>query len=272
MKRLVSTILSVGLAVSGLLATDTHAATEQFKEKKYRVVEKNKEVTDLNILFENAKRGKSDLNEKQLQKLASKAELKADDKEPNSLNLNVETFETSQLLETREYEDGSVEKDYAITTFAIANEPTNTLSTVSDEGGSQNRYKWDSTLGVKAYSTVYYSIVSDPRGSKHWDITSVSGGWQIEDNTYILSGMKVVIGQNGWSYWGGIVTAQSVTKYPSSRTYSYTAPSSWVPVVASGSFTPTGSGVGMNSTVTIKRDSAHNTSSWTLSLTNNLGS
>jgi len=272
LKKLVATILSVGLAITSLFTTDAYAANEQPKKEGYRVVEKNKEITDLNILFENAKKRKSDLNEEQLEKLASKAELKANSKKSNSPDPKMETFETAQLLEVREYESGIVEEDYAVTTFVIVDEPTTTVSAASSEGGSQYRYKWDSTLGVKAYSTVYYRIVSDPRGSRHWDITSVSGGWQVEESTYILSGMKVVVGQNGWSYWGGTVSGQTITKYPSSRTYSYTVPDSWVPVVASGSFSPTGSGVGTHSTVTIKRDSPYNTSSWTLSLTNNLGS
>jgi len=144
-----------------------------------------------------------------------------------------------------------------------------TLTIVSDEDedegivaplaeGSKSESRWDTAGGVRAYSTVNYDRSID--GNLYlYKLTSVSGGWERHDSSYVLSDRKVNYGATGTTKEGGFANQSSGFLYPTSDTYSYTAPSNWVPVWQSYMI------FGTNSWVTIKRGTS---SEWELHLSN----
>lgn len=257
--------------------THTNVFAANNDNQKAKTIESHQEITDLNKLYERAQKGISDLSFSSEKSLSTKSSLSLKEKSNNN-ELNFHKYQTAQLLTVKQEADGTKIKTYAVTTMEVAPTQTVKTNTIAPKNNlirmsvdaSKSDSKWDSTIGVKAYSTVYYDNKTDPRGSKHWDMSKVKGGWKVTDNRYSLSGMKVTYGQNGWSYWkGGVVTGQVSTKYPKGTTFSYTVPSSWKPVVANGSFSVEGSAVGCTSYVKIKKSGSK---SWSLSFTNNLGS
>ncbi|WP_174616259.1 hypothetical protein [Virgibacillus ihumii] len=163
--------------------------------------------------------------------------------------------------------EGRKREVVAASTFYLEDNAVNNRLIAASYDASEYESSLDDTLGITAYSTVYYNHVSDSRGSQHEDIVSVSGGWNISDNRVSLSDMSVTIGQNGWSsFSGGTISGQKVNHYPNGLTWSYNAPSSWDPVVVNGGGQYTSGVVGVTSYTKYHRGST----TWDQSFTNNL--
>ncbi|EST55017.1 hypothetical protein T458_11165 [Brevibacillus panacihumi W25] len=238
MKRKVLSILSILSLVAAFSAGSSFAKTNNIQERNlegYNIVQKNQEVTDLNTLYELAKKN-------------SKAKSKHTLVDPKTgEQLAVEEFVTSQTLQIAKNDKGEQIETVAVTKLVVL---ADTSKTDSD---------WDSTLGVKATSTIYLDKVKDPRGALHYKLISVNGNWKKDDSTYSLTNRVVEYGAAGWSYFGNTF-GQNETKKPTSDTFNYTAPSSWYP-----STTDNGA-VGVTMTVKLSKGG----SSWNFEFVNNM--
>lgn len=245
------------------------------------LIKKNEEITDLNELIKIAKKDKSEFINSSNKEVNTK-NIMPSEKSSDDKVLQVNHYEASQLLEeyidtdnnevevyavtklvevmeTSDLEDSSsiIDTELNITPLSNNNSELNVQNT-----SSKNDSKWDPTLGVKAYSTIYVTKSTTTKGT-FLDLSSVSGGWSISDNSYSLTNMRVRLNQTGVSSSGSF--NQHVDKYPTSRTWSYTAPTtSWPPVSAE----TTGAGtayVGAGQYTRITRGS----SSWQFDWSNN---
>lgn len=219
------------------------------------------EETNLNVLYDRAINGITDstLKEKipsptvNIQRISSGNNYISPAKlDVSSTDLKTKTYTTAQVLSTTETDDITTQ-NVAVTSFV-------TVQPLASSG-SQSDSKTDSSISVRAYSTVHYSVksIKGPDGIKE---TSASGGWKILDSSASLSGRTVLLGTSGLSTANGFGTVQKVTHDPSGNTWSYDTPSSWVYVLKGNDYET----VGATTTVTIH---GHG-SSWKLQFTNNL--
>ncbi|ATW26327.1 hypothetical protein [Candidatus Formimonas warabiya] len=188
-----------------ILCTVAVYAKEAPKDNDVTLIN-NAEITDVDQLFLRAKNGITDCDVKPFIK-NEKAFLRSqgDSKE-------LQTYSTAQVLKETKKQNGSTEKTIAVTTFVI----------VPLGGGSYNDEKPDSTGAVVAYSTRYWSTITDSVNNTCYLLTRASGGWRIEDAQVSLSSRKVIYNCNGAGADGGpAVTTQHVTKTPTSNTFSY---------------------------------------------------
>lgn len=220
-------------------------------EIKSKLVYENEEISDLNVLYNRAI-----MNESEDKKFKGKGirGLEVASNTKGNEKIKVKELETIQLLSVKEEGNSTVE-EYAKTTFIVEENTNNNLIIMSTQSGNKTESTWDSSLGVRAYSTIYYSrtVIG---GISRAKLTSVSGGWAISDSQISLSNRKLVMGTSGWP-----AGHQSVTHNLSSNSWVYNAPSSWDYVS-----TEAGNSIGATTTVTLKRG----TSTWTLTHNNNL--
>ncbi|MDM5358102.1 hypothetical protein QUF78_09355 [Peribacillus sp. ACCC06369] len=228
-------------------------------EKLNKKVIKYEQITDLNELYTRALNGVSDLSSQQDD--LEKFELST--KSVEKLELETQSHSTSQLLEV-ENVDGQLVETYATTTFHVAQDITDKieqqkLDTKIQPFASKKDDKWDSTKGVKAYSTITWSNVFDKNQVKHFKLTKVTGGWSYNGaGNYVLSNRSAIVGQVGPGSFGS-TSGQSKQIATGSNTYSYNIPSSWKAVIASKYNT-----CGVSTNLKISRGS----SSWTLPFQN----
>lgn len=163
------------------------------------------EITDTEVLFTRAINNVSDV---QIRPEATAQLINTG----SSTKLDLEVYSTTQLLKEVKKDDGTVVSTCAITVFA----------TLPND-------KWDVAGGLRAYSTVYYDIVKDQYQMQFYDLYKVTGGWDRYDSTYSLSGREVSVGLVGGGMGGGVTTNQVMYKYPSSNSFTYYTPSSWIP-------------------------------------------
>ncbi|KDE25550.1 hypothetical protein BA81_19139 [Bacillus safensis FO-36b] len=171
----------------------------------------------------------------------------------NDTSSSVKQYSTTQILSETVKED-SVEQKIAVTVFnnvALKQQSNDNIRTMDDKGRSE----WDSSLGVRAHSRIYYTI-SKKDNVRYAKLNKITGGWKIDDSSIKLSKRTVRYGSSGWPSG-----TQKATKNPSGNSYSYNAPSSWKKTAIEG-----GRAVGSTSVVTLKRGG----STWTLTLVNNL--
>lgn len=171
----------------------------------------------------------------------------------NDTSSNVKQYSTTQILSETVKKD-SVEQKIAVTVFnnvSLKQQSNESISTMDDKGRSE----WDSSLGVRAHSRIYYTI-SKKDNVRYAKLNKITGGWKIDDSSIKLSKRTVRYGSSGWPSG-----TQKATKNPSGNSYSYNAPSSWGKTAIEG-----GRAVGSTSVVTLKRGG----STWTLTLVNNL--
>ncbi|MGQ3480597.1 hypothetical protein [Paenibacillus sp. TY11] len=216
-----------------------------FNKQDLVVTHEAQEITDLKELERRAKEGISDLSTNEISSA------------PNiQLNLgtdeNTKVIRTAQILQTAKNEDGVILNKVAITSISY------------DESKYSSGY--DSTVGNKAYATIYVDDWYDPRGVKYWDLQHVSGGWELDTGVSIPSG-TITAGQAGATY-GGIGFSQNKTWNVSGTTFSYDVPASWEPVTSIGGGGFLSTVVGVTTKVNYKRG----TSTWSHTLTNNFTS
>ena len=130
-------------------------------------------------------------------------------------------------------------------------------------GGSNYQYLWDATYSVKGFMTVNYQSTTIGE-DVYIGMTSITGGFEGDGHVVIGSGVSVVshylnVGQNGRSMTGSYINNQNVYNitFPvTQRTWSYTTPSSWVPVHKETALTTSGASY----TINLKRG----TGTWSL--------
>ena len=200
-------------------------------------VVKHGQITSLEKLFHRAQKGVTDK-----EYVNPKATLKSKN---TGKVIDVHTLTTTQLLEEKIFENGQKEKIYATTSFAVLNrgkffsQPAHTafadynnllcfsgdLSSLFAK--SQGDDDWDSTGGIKGYSTIYYSEYEDHNDVKYLGLIGAEGGWINYDYPQVwITDRLVRLGQNGATMDGETFSAAE-EHYPSSDTFDYDAPSSW---------------------------------------------
>ncbi|MGJ3195906.1 hypothetical protein [Peribacillus frigoritolerans] len=254
-KKVIGTaVLSLAMLFS-VGSSSSLAASEKLDE----IVIKYEQITDLNELYTRALNGISDLSSQQDD--IEKFDLST--KSVEIPELENQSYSTSQLLEV-ENVDGQFIETYATTTFHVAQDITDKIEqqkqdTKIQPSASKNDDKWDSTLGVKAYSTITWSNVYDKNQVKHFKLTKITGGWSYNGaGNYVLSNRSAIVGQVGPGSFGS-TAGQSKQMATSSNTYSYSIPSSWKAVIASKYNT-----CGVSTKIKITRGS----SSWNLPFNN----
>jgi len=253
MSKLSKFVCASVLVFSSLSLVNTVNAEEQ--DNQETVIYEKKEIKDLNKLYERAENNVTD-KKINIDKLSEEVEVTLNDKE-----VSKDVSATTQLLKKTKDSEGNIDAYYTTTTFvddipASEEEASSGEVSASATSTSRKASKWDSSGGVKAYSTVYYSVTYKD-SVPYQDLSKVTGGWSVSDSSISLSNRKVDLGQSGGSLCGGVTQKKSFT--PSGNTFSYPAPSSWCAVSSQ-----VGS-IGANTSVTLKRGSS---STWTLSLPN----
>lgn len=257
MKKLLLSITFTLILLMNITSVAFASATEEINaNEEYIVAEEFEEITDLDVLYQRAKNG---VNEDMSVNIDLK--LNAVNVSPLGPGLETEDYTTSQLLKVETNDDGEVMETYATTTFTDVYDTSN-VSINPYGSGSSYQDQLDPTLGLRAYSTVYYNTLTKS-GVSHRDLTKVSGGWSILDSKYAITNQKVTYGAKGWSRYEGGTNGQSATKYPNGRTFSYTVPSSWNPVASTGG---NGQTFGVTTFVKIHKPNY----SWNYTFTNNI--
>lgn len=254
--KIITLLLCLVLSLVTAMPAFADSSVNQVPEK---VIE-NPAISDLDILFQRAVNGISDIKNEDL---APKFKAHISNSEDGK-SKDVNVYSTTQLLKEEKFKDGKINREYATTSFAVI-EKSDLKSPgkfyiqgeLSDDG-------WDSTLSVKAYSTIRWSTEYDSNGVEHITMAgkTISGGWNLLSGFSIKS-KTVTIGQTGVSSWGGYL--QQTAPYSisdSDFTFSKTAPSTWKPVLADDTST-----VGCTQTCRIYRGTS--TSYWTFIFSNN---
>jgi hypothetical protein len=156
--------------------------------------------------------GITDVDESTHIKIKAKKD-KSKDKKDVGKETELDALKTTQKIEVKELEDGTIVESYK----------TVTLSSIGIESTSElYNAKWDESIGVKTNSTVYYDKIYS--GSilyvKHM---GAKGGWQIADSWLSVSSKRVRLGIFGMTSDG---TTENKYKdyYPSGSTFSYGSP------------------------------------------------
>lgn len=240
MKKIISL-----LVISIIFLTGFNSVSLAQSSETKSVVNREKSIEES---YEDAINGISDLQENSIGLSSVNINSKT-----NDTSSSVKQYSTTQILSETVKED-SVEQKIAVTVFnnvALKQQSNDNIRTMDDKGRSE----WDSSLGVRAHSRIYYTI-SKKDNVRYAKLNKITGGWKIDDSSIKLSKRTVRYGSSGWPSG-----TQKATKNPSGNSYSYNAPSSWKKTAIEG-----GRAVGSTSVVTLKRGG----STWTLTLVNNL--
>lgn len=135
----------------------------------------------------------------------------------------------------------------------------NDLKSFTYSRGSGHKYEedHDSSLSVKAYTTVYYTT-STKNSNTYYSITNVQGGIDIQDSWATISYQDLRIGQVGRLGFDQILYYN-----PTSLSWSYSPPSTWVSMTDADGMAV----VGCSYKITIQRPNGY---TWDLQLSNNI--
>lgn len=212
LKKSVTSILSL-LTMAILLPVNVNA---EEKDSSMKVTHSEKQVTDINKLYDMAKNGISDIESPNEKGIITSNETKE--------SKYVDIISTTQLLEVKQSRS-VMSKTYAKTIFL----DTDSISKNNLRRDSSSKSKWDKTGGVKASATVVFTISNGDGKFNYVSISKVSGNWSIADGQIRVTNRKVSINQSGLVS-GGLGLMQQKKETPTSNSFSYNAPSNWKPV------------------------------------------
>lgn len=86
---------------------------------------------------------------------------------------------------------------------------------------AEEEEEWDDMGGVRAYSTIYF----DRYDNIYCGLYKVTGGWEIQDHQATVSNRYLHMGQAGFTKTGYFSDDREY--YPTSNTFSKSAPSHW---------------------------------------------
>ncbi|WP_374019087.1 hypothetical protein ABU162_04925 [Paenibacillus thiaminolyticus] len=200
------------------------------------------EIKNVDTLIMRAKNGVSDIPHATVTLDAVVTKVKGS----SIIEEKIETYSTTQKIKAVRSTSGALTESYVTTRVALI---------ASD--GNQYKSDNDASLGVKAYSTVYWDYVTINNQSyiKH---AGASGGWQINDSQLRVTNQLVKLGATGEGE-NGKLTTQIKEYHPSSFTFSYSPPSNWRPIKKD-----VFESIGVNTSCTISDYSE----SWSLTLNN----
>lgn len=188
-----------------ILLTGSSSFAASSKTNNIKSIVTKQEITNIDILTKRAKNAISDIAINSLPRHNFKAKIHNDD----GVTINIPTYQTSQVLQKTIYEDGTEKALLTVTT--IAEVPATILS----GGGSDYSYGWDSSGGVRAYSTNYYYY--DNSSPTRYNLYRVTGGWNVHDG--VATNRRVNYGNSG-SMPGYTYYSQSGVIYPTGLTFS----------------------------------------------------
>jgi hypothetical protein len=248
MKKMNVFLVSFAVLFSLLFSSVAFASTAPVVSgNTAKVTFQQNEITDKSALFERALSGISDISKTPF------APATAVVTDVNGNKTKVTGYTTTQHLQTISLADGSTTNSYV----------TNIFSPNFSDGGSISFSKWDTSYGVQAYSTIYWTTVDDSNGNAYYYLTQVVGGWHVSGGLSLLN-QSVTLGQAGITMNPGSKNVNLTQYYyPTSFSFSYNAPSSWASLAV---YPPADGIVGMVSQTTIMHGGS---SKWTLTLCNN---
>ncbi|MGN7471701.1 hypothetical protein [Brevibacillus sp. SAFN-007a] len=251
MRKIGSILIAILLTVS----IGNVALAEDFGKAKEEVIFKANEINDLQVLFERAKAKKTDLKE-----VSSGVATIFKDGGPIE---DIPVYQTTQKIQSvKDLKTNNIKESYV--TYVFYNVPKEVLLEDSfTTYGQKGDEKWDSSYSVQAYSTYYFDRYYDQNNLAYKKLTSVSGGWNIDDSSVAITAREVWFGASGGSLQdngtaGGSVIQESPHYKPTSNSFSYNAPTHWKPVADFASV------VGVTTKASLKR----NSSTWTLEFQN----
>lgn len=145
MKLFIFSCLCLALVFNFLYFNEVILADEPYSVK-YETIFNTSEIRDLDKLYDIAKSSSPSKNT-----LINPAKI-IEINSINKANQIIPTYAATQLLKIEKTKDGMIRKSFAITYFADVKS-----SYLED----QYKEQWDGSLSVRAYSTVYYSIISE---------------------------------------------------------------------------------------------------------------
>lgn len=258
MKKILTSVLTALLGLT-LLSTPVMAASAH---QPLSTIEKPV-IQDRQILYENAKKGITDVNLKPQSAKLKNSQTKQEKE--------IKVLSTTQLAKEIHYSDGQVERKYVTTNFADVTKgdlleqmdkivPENIIPGVKQvesftiQSIARGDEKWDSSISVRAYSTIYWSYV----GTK-LKLDYVTGGWENQDSSIGIKDRYVILAQTDAGFLN-----QWIDGYLSQNNYTWYALSGWQPVQNTG-----GTTVGSTEEANIY-ELINPSSTWGLYLSNNL--
>lgn len=221
-------IMLLVIVVMLSLPVVTYGNQTKGSEVALDIIFQAREIKDLDVLFERANNGITDVD---------KYDAKRDARiinESTGIERPIESVTTTQLLSSEKSQDGTIRNRYVTTSFAsVYNDDLNIT------GGLRSKYDWaneDRTFSVRAYSTIYWSEVLMPYGNCY-ELSHVAGGWTILDSQASLSNRRARLAQNGWAPGGYKI--QRSTWYNVNMSWLRYNIFNWVPV-ATASYSEVG--------------------------------
>lgn len=213
------------------------------------------EVKDVNELYRRAKAGISDVSIMNMESANLDIELR----DVDGKVAHLKAYKTAQLLKKEIEVDGSVSETIAETTIVALDDPMNVsimqTAGITDGSGSKYGETWDSSMGVKAYITIYYKWKDGALTG--YLLTQVTGGWTVVDTSISLSNRSLEFGCVGGVFGGGAANSMQFYAYaPTSNSFSWNT--NFTQYIERGV-------VGAKTSVTLKRGTS---STWTLNLKN----
>ncbi|KUG03109.1 hypothetical protein ASZ90_019449 [hydrocarbon metagenome] len=210
------------------------------------------EITDQNILYQRAINNISDTGKSS----ATEAVLVS----PDGSSDLIDTYQTTQLLKSEVYSNGSSKNTYVTNSFATIKLDSRGFAGSDDV----TKHKWDQYDYVRAQSTIYFNIFEDDNSTNYYDLVQVAGRWDKYNSPVSLSNRSCAMHAMGNNYYGGGGENYYAFYNLSADNWIKLAPVAWDPV------DPTLDGeVGALTKVTITH-LMHPESSWQLLLSNSL--
>lgn len=249
------------LAIAGTAVAADHPGN---LNGNFKVIEKHKEIKDIDKLLERAKNGVSDLD---LDKKGLKKGILKNKQTGEKTEIPVHT--TSQLLETRKYENGKTVKRYAINKISIldnkhfnnkSNKPSvaknknimlasnffspELLLAYNDTKGSKS---FDDTSTASCETTIYVWVEDEIK----WDMEKVEGEWTVYRSGATVNDKSYRYCQTG-STGAHSVTQESPYYDVSDSELSFTdyVSTEWEPIIVEGAWHV----IGCNTWATIHYD------------------
>lgn len=238
-----------GLLISTLGVTNSvNAESSSSLTEDELIIFKNDEITDYNILYKRALQGISDdptidemlQTDVSITKVSEKSTLRQEKKE----TLNTETLSTTEHLESKVEEDGTLVDEFVTTLFnktEVWTEEEPHFSTFDDAGKGE----LDPTYSVYTSTRIYFTRGTTSDGNRTYKMSSITGSMTPQEGSISLSNRKIIVAQIGPG-----TNSQRYEKSISSNSFSETVPSTWKPAEYTN-FTI----VGVNVQATIKQGS-----------------
>lgn len=232
MKKTIISLIVTMFLISFFFISNVSAATTNKPETDEEVLFETAEITDLEVLYEKAKK------EDKLQKAVDKYSVKSNGKSKKATatlkngknTIEVETVSTVQLLKTVKNE-GLVEKTYAVTSFASPTiDELESVSTLADS--SKSGSKTDSGISVKSSATIYYTE-STVSGYASVDLNRTATSWSVLDGRTYIENRRIQMaaqGTNSGYYYNQV---DAIRYQNTNTTATYYAPTTWKPVAKS---------------------------------------